>query len=878
MSTEKAFTDSTVLPLLLEAPREDISEEAQPSVSDLLRAQRTIQRVKQPRMTEIDLRLYADIFSADRPVPAGTPAAIEAEEELPPISDLQSVLRFSAKPWAEVRDNSVLFFIDFHLDPSFLSRVRFFVRWGSYDDIAENWSDTPVCRHEIEENGFGGLRIAKSFCVERRGYYGATVYALAAGSEERVWQGNGAADDARFRIDVDSLSLVERISITQHHRQRVTERALFGPIGSVEQFESTLKKLASNDCRRYLSRILFEITKNNEELKALLAECYTRAAESSGSAKEETPSPSLTGILDSIGIGEVVLVSPEGPHARFGGLAQVIDGLINSFARHAIPVTLISLLYQNEQGSKHADWKTTLRNGILVNKQRLFPKYAGEIHIPFGPTHRSGSTQPLQQRHQVRAAVYVAETADIRIILLRHEWYSDYLYAKLLADDQLRRVIFLSRGALEVMKNPIFQVRPQLVLSNDWLTALVPVFLKLDQRYAEHDNLQDVKTIHLIHNCGRDYHGVIPTNFRGHDLFPMLEISSEHYGGLTDPKNWHAMNMTAAAINHLNGAVLAVSKPYAKQLLSGDGGEGLSHLLWRKRDALFGISNAVDQDSVRDTATLIGERALKRLGEAPGGTADEDGSPYIANLLRYKAATKRVLQENLGLHVNPNAIIISFVGRLVEQKGVQLLSGHAQGDGISCMEFILRRFPEVQFVIAGPTVDGDNCSQQFRNLVSHLSWAYRGRVVGMFDYVPHEFALEIFTASDFSLMPSRFEPGGLTQLESLCCGTLVIARDVGGLSATLKRFDDAAGKGDGFLFDDYSPTALRNTICWAIDRTRSDYFRHGLALEAAKAEHDWSDRMPEYCTLFQYIAGVLAKGNCYKHLDDRLSTIDFLRA
>jgi starch synthase len=587
----------------------------------------------------------------------------------------------------------------------------------------------------------------------------------------------------------------------------------------------------------------------------------------------------LPNVLNTIGIGEVVLIAPEGPHAIAGGLAQVMNGLLKTFSQSGVPVTFIAPLYEYAQGSKHDSAEHVLRNGLWIDDQCFKVRHVGEVDIPFGPTYRSNSGEWMQHPHTVNSAVYMAECGDIRIFLLRHKRYADRLYPTLMPDEHLRRAIFLARGALEVMRCPLFDIQPQLVLSNDWLSALVPVFMKLDSRYSEDPILNQARTVHLIHNCGRDYHGRIPARHNGQELFPMLELDPFHYKGLTDPKDGSVMNLTAAAIYHLDGALLAVSKPYAQALMTWDGGEGLHDLVWNKRQSVFGISNAVDQGSVRRTVVGIGEDCLARLDEAiPPDSDPSDAENFVHNLPTYKQAAKRVIQSEMGLEVDPNKVLISFIGRLAEQKGIQLLSNNADGDHVSVLESILQRYPQAQIVVAGPAVEGDSLATQFCGLIEHLRRFYPGRIAGIYDFVHHDYALKIFTASDLSLMPSRYEPGGLTQLESLACGTLVVARNVGGLSATLQRFDDEAGRGNGFLFDDYTSTALRNTICWALDRTRDNEFRWELIREAAMAQHDWSHRLPQYLSIFQHITGVLSNEHQYKHLEGRASLLACLRA
>ena len=443
----------------------------------------------------------------------------------------------------------------------------------------------------------------------------------------------------------------------------------------------------------------------------------------------------------------------------------------------------------------------------------------------------------------------------------------------------MRRTIFLSRGALEVMKNPIFGVNPQIVVSNDWHAALVPVFLKLDLRYSCHPAFKHTRTCHIIHNCGRDYHGIIPAVYDRQELWPMLEMGYEHYSGLSDPHHWPLLNMTAGAILHLSGALIAVSKPYAQQMLSPWGGDGLERVLHQRRDAIFGISNGVDQPNLRKVVVLEAQKALRKARQIPEHIHDwADTESFTRNLLVYKGALKKALQAELGLQDNPEGLILSFVGRLAEQKGIQLFNGHGWGDGVTVMESILLRYPNTQFVIAGSMTPNDRTADNFRNLVEHLRWKYPGRVAGIFNFIPHETAIRIMAASDFYMMPSRFEPGGITQLEAITCGAIVIARRIGGISVTLTDYHASPETGNSFLFDDYSSTVLRDTICRAVHTLQDPELHRELILRAAQAEHDWSNRSEQYLALFQYILGVVRLDQPAPYLERRAEELVHLRA
>ena len=795
---------------------------------------------------------------------------------------LAEAFRFEDHGHVDISGNGATYYINFFIDKDILEKTELTIRYGSYDDIPENWEDLSVAAEEIVTLEEGHYYIKKQLPSLRRGWYGATCYARDQRDGKEIWQGNGFTHDAKFRINEDGVGLYNRMHAERERSFFDAKQLVIRQIHNYRQLENQIYDLHQNGSCRDLNRILFEATKDNEKLRESLGRVFDEAMKRKSAAvsgsKDAERADILASAINNIGVGEIVLVSPEGPQATFGGIAQVMDGFLKAFSDAKLPVTFIGPLYEQAQGNKHADARTTLRQGISINGEMVRPKYAGEVDIPFGPTYRANTTQWAQQPHTVKANVYIAENGLVRVVLLRHARFADRLYPRAMGDEQLRRAIFLCRGAIEVMKNPTYGIKPQLILSNDWIGALVPVLLKLDERYSRSEVFKDCRTIHLIHNCGRDYHGRFPNHHDNQNLFPMLELNPVHCEGLMDPNQRNFFNMTAAAIFHLNGAVVAVSKPYAQQLLTNEGSDGISNVIWRHRDALFGISNGVDQKDLRQTVSRIGEGARQDMGMGRTKEDANDCRNYFEQLISYKDAAKLRLQKNFGLQQDSNKIVLSLVGRLVEQKGIQLLMGNGAGDNCSVMEYVLRRFGDVQIVVAGPRVDGDEYSGRFCGMVDHLRRCFGGRVVGIFDFVPHDFAMEVFTASDFALMPSRFEPGGLTQLEALAAGALVVARNVGGISATLKRFDDNTGTGNGFLFDDYSSTALRNTICWAIDRTRSLDFRRSLMMEAARAEHDWGHRIPQYLAVFQHIGGVLAEDKQYPFLKERVDVLNSVRA
>ena len=295
-----------------------------------------------------------------------------------------------------------------------------------------------------------------------------------------------------------------------------------------------------------------------------------------------------------------------------------------------------------------------------------------------------------------------------------------------------------------------------------------------------------------------------------------------------------------AAAQHATGGILTVSQPYAQQICAPGGGDGVDYVLQHRRGSVFGISNGINRVEI--------DRYLSSL---------RSDSKYdlstTAGLLKAKADARCSLQETYGLQVSPQARLVSFVGRMAEQKGLTLLSAPLGAPGISALEDILVRHSDVQLLFAGPLTEGDRSAHDLRQCLWHLASKYPGRVAVHFDYVPHSKALEIIFASAFFLMPSRFEPGGITQLEALAAGTLVIGRNVGGISATIENYDSRSMSGNGFLFNDFTPGAFAATADWALSSARDTAVYEMLVSNARSARHAWADRVPAYQAMLQRI-------------------------
>jgi starch synthase len=708
--------------------------------------------------------------------------------------------------------------------------VDLFLHWGSYEELAPSWQDEPLL--SVDGATTGPLSISHKIHAPHRGRHGATLFLRARGSTESVWLGRFSSDDAHFYISSDDSTVTQERAAMLSEMRTVAADILALSADVPHTLTTQIETIQTHAPHIGIGAILKEVV-DSGKLHVALGDWREKILEHPQHDK-------LRSLLLNYGIGEVVFATPEGPHAAAGGLAQVISGLPPELCERGIPVSIITPLYSGENGNKHPSAQHLLAHGVRIGGKVVIPEYVGSITVNLGPTYHYGTTSHRRAPSALPIKVFLAQVENLRIFLLSNSSVFDQLYRPVYADEQLRRAVVLSRAALEVIATDHFGIKPSAIISNDWMTACVPALAALDNNYRNVPWLRGCKTIHMIHNGGADYHGRLPAHINNEDLWPMLNLAPEHFFGFRDPHSSHLLNFTMAAAQHATGGILTVSQPYAQQICAPGGGDGVDYVLQHRRGSVFGISNGINRVEI--------DRYLSSL---------RSDSKYdlstTAGLLKAKADARCSLQETYGLQVSPQARLVSFVGRMAEQKGLTLLSAPLGAPGISALEDILVRHSDVQLLFAGPLTEGDRSAHDLRQCLWHLASKYPGRVAVHFDYVPHSKALEIIFASAFFLMPSRFEPGGITQLEALAAGTLVIGRNVGGISATIENYDSRSMSGNGFLFNDFTPGAFAATADWALSSARDTAVYEMLVSNARSARHAWADRVPAYQAMLQRI-------------------------
>ncbi|MDP3920983.1 MAG: glycogen/starch synthase [Candidatus Omnitrophota bacterium] len=791
-------------------------------------------------------------------------------------------VKFLSKPRVNREEDRGVLEIDFRLDrPEDFANLNFFVHWGSYSDPAYRWTDDEVTPENITDNGDGTYTLTGEVRPGRAGLFGLTVYVEDFQTGTVLWQGNGREDDAELVIDGPVVPFGEGNKVADADREAEKNRlrgVIRGSISDYDDYISTMHRLVRDDKVRGTGKLVFEAVQDDEALLVRLFEHHARLRTDLATDSETERDRKLPAYLavETLGVGEVVFVSPEASHAIAGGLAKVMEGLSRALVRSGISVTVITTLYEKELPKHHESAETVLRDGFRIHDEviRLAPDPVGEVTIPFGPTYRSGTHITGITDDKVRtfariikAKVYEANDGGVRYLFLRHRRLGDELYPQVSHSEELKRTIFLSRGSLEILKDRSIGVDAHVISAHDWMASLIPLFFRRGPRYNRDPYLQQAETMFTIHNYPPHFQKRIYTNEGDIDLWPFLNLPNEYeeqgrqrmtYDLVKDPNDPDHMNLVASTFAQVTQALTTMSKLYAEQMLTPEGGEGLDKNLREYSDRLFGISNGIDQP------------AFRRILWGLSGRAPEDFSneAYLRDLPAAKAETKRRVQKKYGLEERDDAILLSMVGRLSDQKGLPLLT-ETDESGETVLEKILKKDERIQIFIAGPAAlsqrdasgtiikQGDATADALYQILPELTRRYPGRIYGQFTFVPIQAAWEVMTGSDFFLMPSRYEPGGITQMEALAGGALVIGRGVGGLAATLNDYDEETDKGDAFLFYDYTGDALLQAVTRAVAIKKRNGSRwDSLTVQAAQAKHDWSDRTPFYLPVYQLVAGM----------------------
>ena len=403
------------------------------------------------------------------------------------------------------------------------------------------------------------------------------------------------------------------------------------------------------------------------------------------------------------------------------------------------------------------------RYACIPQKFQEKMEYRGEFYMDLGNTGRN---------YYVGIMEYVCDGVVYDFIDNQEFFSTGNPYTNLV--DDIPKYCFFSKAALAALN--YLNWIPDIVHCHDWQAALVPVYLRTLFKDSPVGHARSILTIHNLR-----FQGIynIPTirywSGLPNEVFQM--------GALKD--GYQDANMLKGGIAYAD-RVTTVSGTYAGEIQTAEYGEHLEGHLRYHSGKLRGIVNGIDYD-MWNPAT---DPALAENYE-------------LGNVLEHKMANKLALQKELGLEQNTDKFVIGLISRLTNQKGLDLVS--------SIIPMVLDG--NTQVVVLGT---GD---REYEDTFRYYESIHRGTFCACIQYDEAR-AHRIYAGADALLVPSRFEPCGLTQLNAMHYGTLPIVRETGGLKDTVEPYNTFTGDGNGFTFDRYDAGLLLD----AINRAKTLYF------------------------------------------------------
>lgn len=375
---------------------------------------------------------------------------------------------------------------------------------------------------------------------------------------------------------------------------------------------------------------------------------------------------------------------------------------------------------------------------------------------------------------------------------------------------EIEKYAFFSKAALSIL--PVIDFRPDVIHCHDWQTGLIPVYLK--ERFQGNEFYRGIKSVMTIHNL----------KFQGKwGVKEVQDITGlpDYYFTPDKLESYRDANLLKGGLVFAD-AITTVSDTYAEEIKTAFYGENLDGLLRARSHDLRGIVNGIDTEDF-----------------------NPETDPYIehhynaVNFRKEKIKNKRALQAELGLEQDDKKFMIGIVSRLTDQKGFDLIA--------YVMDELCQS--NVQIVVLGTG------EEQYENMFRHFDWKYNNKVSANI-YYSEALSHKIYAACDAFLMPSLFEPCGLSQLMSLRYGTVPIVRETGGLKDTVQPYNEYESTGTGFSFTNYNAHEMLGTIYYA-EKIYYEKKREWNKIidRAMAADFSWNASAKKYQEMYDWLIG-----------------------
>lgn len=384
------------------------------------------------------------------------------------------------------------------------------------------------------------------------------------------------------------------------------------------------------------------------------------------------------------------------------------------------------------------------------------------------------------------------EERDFTVIFVENDYYfnRDNLYGYF---DDGERYIFFSKAIAGLI--PFLEEKPDIVHCHDWQTAAATIYI------------QDIKRVFTIHNLS--FQG----RFSREVFDDLLDLPASYFNSQA-LEYYGDLNLMKGAII-FSDQVTTVSPNYSREIMTAEYGEGLEDLLRDQEYKIKGVLNGLDY---------------------------KEYNPYTDRALYYnyrssielKAKNKERLQEEIGLKVDRKKPLLTMVSRFTEQKGLDLL--------LYIMNNLLKK--DIQLVVHG------NGDKYYEDKLANFAQAYPENFSLLLGF-KEEMARKIYSAGDIFLMPSRFEPCGLSQMIAMRYGNIPLVREAGGLKDTVLPYNEYTGEGNGFSFANYNGEEFLQTIDYALEIFADKEIWKDLYRSALRTRYSWKDSANQYLEIYQ---------------------------
>lgn len=480
----------------------------------------------------------------------------------------------------------------------------------------------------------------------------------------------------------------------------------------------------------------------------------------------------------------ILFVSAEvAPFAAAGGLGQVSYFLPRALQKAGAEIAIFMPKY-----------------GIIDEKKFHLEPFITGLEVP--TDGKDGMPDTLLCNVKVRWGTSREPTV---YFLENMEYYEQRANVYGYNDDHVRFAL-LSRGALEFIRTG--KIKPTVLHCNDWHTGYCINYFHT--KYAKLPEYKGISTVFTIHNLKSQ--GIFDFRFAS----PMdFDDGKSPLASLFDAqlKKQNPMKRGILWADVVN----TVSENYSREMMTTEYGEGLQELIKEVRVKVFGVLNGLDYIDFDPSE----DHVIKK--------------PYSWKSVRDREINKIELQKQFHLTVDPSVPIISYVGRLDDQKGMELIR--------AVLPNLLAEF-DVQCVILGTG------PQKYREFFAKMEKEYPGKIG---THLMHNAVLprKIFAGSDMLILPSKFEPAGIVVIEAMRYGTVPIVRATGGLADIVSDFNPEEDVGNGFSFTQFHELSFYGAIVRALQVYRNKKTWYGLVQSIMRENFSWDTAANQYLSLYE---------------------------